>query len=172
MVKIFFAITGAENALWAICYAGMGGIRLSVKSASRQAVIAYMLLGGDKVPTQKSRKPRERTKCVFLGMEFKSNPGVIYPPDQIPQSERARLAQVIVNVLKQRNPEPDESGCKLSGQAGWEIKNGSRWRELMFTLTKGVMAYSGPQRWANKWIGGRRWSYKKDPQSNASLSKT
>lgn len=67
---------------------------------------------------QKPRKPRERQKCIFLGMEFKSEPGVIVPPDQIPKSERARLAQVIIKVLRQRESEPEDSGRSPDRQAG------------------------------------------------------
>jgi len=64
------------------------------------------------------RKPQERIKGVFLGIEFKSSPGVICPPDQIPLEERERLARIFIDVLKQRDSEPDDSGCKVFGQAG------------------------------------------------------
>jgi len=57
-----------------------------------------------------NHKPRERSKGVFLGVEFKTNPGVICPPDQIPQEESERFARILINILKQRDSEPDGSG--------------------------------------------------------------
>lgn len=48
----------------------------------------------------RSKKP---SKSIFLGWEIKSNPGVLYPLGQIPQSEIDELGNTIVSVLHERS---------------------------------------------------------------------